>query len=60
MPVDPQPRARLRNLLLFIILATIPCYCAGMAAGSACARFQRHPNSHLNPHPLLDAGGVPN
>ncbi len=32
MAVDLQPRARLRNLLLFIVLATIPCYCAGLAA----------------------------
>ena len=32
MTTDTQPRARLRNLLLFIILATIPCYCAGLVA----------------------------
>ena len=58
MTSDPFARSRLRKVLVAVILATIPCYCAGMVAILLAPGTYKPCFRHPNPYPHLDAGGI--
>ncbi len=62
MNLPSEPRARLRVILIIIILATIPCYCVGLVAIMVAPEgggSEFTPTSTLSPTPTFNLSLTP-
>ncbi len=63
MRAEPARRARIRTILIIVILATLPCYCLGWVAlqvgrAPACYRnTHRHPPADCNQYTYNNHNG---